>query len=96
VATLICLFRLYEPEAALSPQRQLAALVRMHQLVESGSQLIIATHSPILMAYPQATIFEVSDAGLRRIDYRGTEHYRVTKDFLDNPDGMIRALFSGK
>jgi predicted ATPase len=83
-----------EPEAALSPQRQLAALARIHQLVEDGSQFVIATHSPILMAYPHAEIWHCSDDGLARIAYEDTEHYRVTRDFLANPKRMLDVLLA--
>src|SRR5687767_611569 len=73
-----------EPEAALSPQRQLAVLTLLHRLVYHHSQLVIATHSPILLAYPQARIYEFSERGIHEIAYAETEHYRVTKDFLNN------------
>ena len=88
------LFMLDEPEAALSPQRQLAALARMHALVRQKSQFIIATHSPILMAYPDAAIFHFSAEGIQRVAYEDTEHYRVTRDFLANPARMLKALFN--
>lgn len=86
------LYILDEPEAALSPQRQLAALARIHDLVRERSQFIIATHSPILMAYPQARIYTCDGAGIRPIDYVDTEHYRVMHDFMVNPDRMLAAL----
>ncbi len=86
------LYVLDEPEAALSPQRQLAALSRIHQLVKAGSQFIIATHSPILMAYPDARIYACLPDGLRRTDYTDTEHYQVTHDFLANPQRMLDVL----
>lgn len=86
------LYLLDEPEAALSPQRQLAVLSRIHDLVRSNSQFIIATHSPILMAYPDAWIYACSATGLSRIDYFETEHYQVTHDFLSNPERMLRIL----
>lgn len=86
------LYLLDEPEAALSPARQLAALSRIHRLVQDGSQLIIATHSPILMAYPNATILEIGQHGIRPIAYADTEHFRVTRAFLQNPERMLREL----
>jgi len=86
------LFILDEPEAALSPQRQLVMLSRLHQLVELGSQFIIATHSPILMAYPNATIYECGERGIHPVAYEDTEHYRVTHDFLANPARMLKVL----
>jgi predicted ATPase len=81
-----------EPEAALSPQRQLAVLTLIHRLVRHHSQLVIATHSPILLAYPHARIYEFSERGLREIAYRDTEHFRVTRDFLADPARMIDLL----
>ena len=68
------LFILDEPEAALSPQRQLALLVRIHQLVQGGSQLIISTHSPILLAYPTSTTFLLDRTGIHKTRYEDTEH----------------------
>lgn len=81
-----------EPEAALSPQRQLAMIVRIHQLVECRSQFLIATHSPILMAYPHANIYHIGEQGMQLTHYKDTEHYRVTKDFLTNPESRIESL----
>lgn len=81
-----------EPEAALSPTRQLAALARLHQLVREGSQFIIATHSPILMAYPDAWIYEIGEDGLQRVAYEDTEHYLVTRDFLADPKRRLADL----
>jgi predicted ATPase len=88
------LFILDEPEAALSPQRQLALLVRLHQLVQSGSQLVISTHSPILLAYPRSTIYLLDRAGIRPTRYEETEHYAVTRAFLQDPAGRLRKLFA--
>jgi predicted ATPase len=85
-----------EPEAALSPQRQLAVLSRIHDLVNDDSQFVIATHSPILMAYPHATIYSCSVEGIRKVDYYETEHYRVTHDFLKNPKRMLDVLLDPK
>lgn len=86
------LYLLDEPEAALSPQRQLAVLARMHDLVQEESQFVIATHSPILMAYPKAYIYSFSADGIRRLDYYETEHYQVMHDFLIDPRRMLAAL----
>lgn len=86
------LYILDEPEAALSPQRQLAVLSRMHDLVTDQSQFIIATHSPILMAYPDSTIYRLSSEGIAEVAYEDTEHYQVTKDFLANPQRMLDIL----
>ena len=60
--------------------------------MRADSQFIIATHSPLLMAYPEADIFEFSEAGIRKVDYRDTEHYRLTRDFLNNPERSLRIL----
>lgn len=86
------LYLLDEPEAALSPQRQLAALARIHDLVVDDSQFIIATHSPILMAYPDAWIYQFDAGGVSRVAYEDTEHYQVLRAFLANPQRMLRNL----
>jgi predicted ATPase len=83
-----------EPEAALSPARQLTLLSLLHNLVTDGAQFLIATHSPILMAYPNATIFQMSDDGPFEIPYRETEHYAVTKRFLNQPEEMLEVLLN--
>ncbi|HKO47510.1 MAG TPA: AAA family ATPase [Polyangiaceae bacterium] len=87
------LFILDEPEAALSPQRQLALLARIHQLVLKGSQFVVSTHSPILMAYPGAKIFLLDKTGIHDVRYEDTEHYAVTKAFLQDPAGMLHRIF---
>jgi predicted ATPase len=86
------LYILDEPEAALSPQRQLAVLSRIHELVQDGSQFVIATHSPLLMAYPDACIYQCGADGVAPVAYEDTEHFRVTRDFLANPARMLRDL----
>ena len=86
------LYLMDEPEAALSPQRQLTALAAIHELVKKDSQFIIATHSPILLAYPNARIISFTEDGLESIAYEDTEHYRVTKGFLDNYPAQLRIL----
>jgi predicted ATPase len=86
------LYILDEPEAALSPQRQLAVLSRMHDLVLDESQFIIATHSPILMAYPDACIYRCDKDGLTQVAYQDTDHFKVTREFLANPERMLRVL----
>ncbi len=86
------MYILDEPEAALSPQRQLAVLSRIHDLVMDDSQFIIATHSPILMAYPDACIYHCSKDGVSQVAYEDTEHFQVTRDFLANPQRMLRVL----
>ena len=86
------LYLLDEPEAALSPQRQLTVLARIHELACQESQFVIATHSPILLALPQATIYECSDRGLMAVRYEDTQHYRVSRAFLEAPERMLREL----
>jgi len=86
------LYILDEPEAALSPQRQMSMLVMMHGLVGQGSQFIISTHSPILLAYPNATIYEIGENGLEELDYEQTDTYSVTKDFLENYAKRLKVL----
>jgi len=81
-----------EPEAALSPSRLLTLLVRMDDLVKQNSQFIIATHSPILMAYPHAEIFEIKNGKLKKTIYEETEHYKITRYFMNNPKKMIEDL----
>lgn len=89
------LYILDEPEAALSPSRQLAMISRLHQLVQSRSQFIIATHSPILMAYPNARIYQIDDEGLRHIAYEDTDHYQIARQFLINPSRFLDHLLPG-
>lgn len=87
------LYLLDEPEAALSPARQLTLLAEIHRLVEDGSQFLIATHSPILMAYPQGQILLLGEGPIHPVEYRETEHYQITKSFLEDPQRMLRVLF---
>lgn len=81
-----------EPEAALSPSRIMTLICEIHRLVNCRSQFIIATHSPILMAYPGAQILEFSENGICEVDYRRTEHYQLTRRFLENPEAMLKRL----
>ncbi|MBQ0798515.1 MAG: hypothetical protein KBT63_04465 [Porticoccaceae bacterium] len=81
-----------EPEAALSPAKQMAAISAIHQLVEQNSQFIIATHSPILLAYPRSRIYRFSASGIDQVAYEDTEHYEVTKDFLNHHEQMMKIL----
>ena len=83
-----------EPEAALSPARQLAMLSRMHELVQDRSQFIVATHSPLLMSYPDAWIYQINDDGIERVAYRDTEHYELTRSFLNSPESYLRGLLA--
>jgi predicted ATPase len=89
------LYILDEPEAALSPQRQLSFLRIIHDLVvPRHAQFLIATHSPILLAYPGATLYQFGEDGIREVAYRETDHYLVTKEFLSEPERMLRYLLS--
>ena len=81
-----------EPEAALSPQRQLSMLVRIHDLIRDFSQFVIATHSPLLLAYPDAWIYRFGDEGIQRVEYEDTDHFQITRNFLRDPKGMLQML----
>ena len=86
------LFILDEPEAALSPARQMSMICRMDELVNENCQFLIATHSPIIMAYPDAEILVLGEKGLVKTAYEDTEHYQVMKSFMNNHEGMLREL----
>ncbi len=89
------LYLLDEPEAALSPQRQLSFLRIIHELANPGhAQFIIATHSPILLAYPGARLYGFGEDGIREVAYKETDHYQVTRDFLNSPDRYFKYLFA--
>jgi predicted ATPase len=89
------LYILDEPEAALSPQRQLSFLRIIHELESSAqAQFLISTHSPILLSYPGAVLFSLDGDTIRHTTYRDTEHYRVTRDFLNAPERYFRHLFA--
>ena len=82
-----------EPEAALSPQKQLSFLVWLHEFIsKTHGQCIIATHSPIILAYPDAEIFSFDDNTVRAVKYKETGHYNLTKNFLNNPELYLRQL----
>ncbi len=87
------LYVLDEPEAALSPLRQMSMLRRMRDLVQQGCQFIVATHAPILLAYPGAWIYELDEHGVRRVDYDDTATVRVTREFLGDRDATLEELF---
>ena len=86
------IYILDEPEAALSPTRLLSLIVLIDMLVKKDSQFVIATHSPILLAFPNALIYELSEKGIESVLYKETEHYLLTKQFLENPDRMLKYL----
>lgn len=87
------LYILDEPEAALSPTGIMSMMVVMHDLAEKNSQFIISTHSPILMTYPDALLYELGETEIRKISYRETSHYMITKRFLNDPEKMLGRLF---
>jgi len=86
------IYILDEPEAALSPQRQIMFLSIIHELQKSA-QLLIATHSPILLGYPLADIYSFDSTPIQKIDYKETEHYQVTRRFLENRQFYLRGIF---
>ena len=86
------IYLLDEPEAALSPMRQLAFLDLLLQGVQKGSQFIIATHSPIILSYPEAQIFQFDGGRLKETVYQDLEHVRFTKDFLQNPKAFLHHI----
>ena len=81
-----------EPEAGLSVVRQMALIAEIHQAVERGAQFLIATHSPILLAVPGASILEINEAGMHPIDYGDAEAVRATREFLADPQGTVDYL----
>ncbi len=83
-----------EPEAALSPTRQFTALTLIHRLVEMGSQFVIATHSPILLTYPDAIIYSFDGPSIQPIPYEETSHYLITKDYLSNYKERLETLLN--
>ncbi len=89
------LFILDEPEAAVSPMRMLRLMIGIHDLAEKGAQFIISTHSPILITLPGADIIQFTEEGLAHVSYQETEHFQVTKAFLDSPERMLDILFDG-
>jgi predicted ATPase len=88
------LYILDEPEAALSPTGCMALLRRFHDLADQGSQFVIATHSPILMSYPGALIYLLTDDGPRQASWEDLDHVRITREFLNQPNVVLDALFT--
>jgi predicted ATPase len=86
-------FVLDEPEAALSVRGVLALMRRMHDLAAEGSQFVISTHSPILLGYPRATIYFLSERGIEKTTYESTEVVELTRSFLADRDQFLRHLF---
>lgn len=87
------LYILDEPEAALSPLRQISMLARINELVQQGSQFIISTHSPIIMAYPDAKILQISDEGMSEVALEESNHYLLMKQFFEDKDRLLHHLF---
>lgn len=88
------IYILDEPEAALSPQRQLSFLKIIHDLESSDhAQFFISTHSPIILSYPGAVLFNLDGDTIRKVAYSETEHYLVTRDFLNSPERYFKHLF---
>ncbi|MBE6881601.1 MAG: ABC transporter ATP-binding protein [Ruminococcaceae bacterium] len=91
------LYILDEPEAALSPQSIMTLIAQMGRLTkEEDSQFIIATHSPMIMAFPGARVYEFSEEGIEEKDYRETEHFQLMKSFMQNPDRMMRYILENE
>ena len=86
------IYLLDEPEAALSPSRQMTLLVLMNELVKKNSQFIIATHSPMLMTFPGAQVIELTEDDIRTVPYDQTDHFQLTKRFLNQPEKMLDIL----
>lgn len=86
------LYILDEPEAALSPMRLMELICYIKKLVDNNSQFIISTHSPILMTFPDAEVIEITQEEIKSVDYKETEHFLITKRFMDSPEQMIKNL----
>lgn len=87
------IYILDEPEAALSPMRMMRLMCNINNLVKNGSQFIISTHSPILMTFPNADVLEITQKGIKSVPFAETEHFQITKRFLNNPEQMHKYLF---
>ena len=86
------LYLLDEPEAALSPQRQLTLLIEISRLAKQGAQFIIASHSPILLGIPEAQILSFDEGVIHPCDYTETESYQVTEMFINNREYLLKRL----
>lgn len=86
------LYILDEPEAALSPMRLMRLMYRIKELVVKNSQFIISTHSPILMTFPGAEVLEITQEGIQSVNYKDTEHFMITKRFMDAPEKIVEDL----
>ena len=84
-----------EPESALSPSRQIEFLKLMRRMDEAGHcQVVMATHSPLLMAYPNATLLRLTKYGLEPVRVQDTDHFKAMREFCDDPKGFIEAVFA--
>lgn len=91
------IYILDEPDAALSPQRQLSFLKILHDLEKSGhAQFLISSHSPIILSYPGAILYSLDGDAIEEVDYHETEHYLITKDFLNSPERFFKYLFEAE
>ena len=88
------LYLLDEPEAPLSPQSQLGLMEMLTEMLGKDAQFVVATHSPILLAYPAASIYLFSHSGIRAVSYEETEHFQLTRDFLLNRAAFLEDLFA--
>ena len=86
------IYILDEPEAALSPMRLMRLMYCIKELVDKNSQFIISTHSPILMTYPGAEVLEITEDSIESVNYKDTEHFIVTKRFMDAPERIVEDL----
>lgn len=89
------MYILDEPEAALSPAKLLTLIAEINLLVKNNSQFIIATHSPMLLTFPGAAVYQFSEAGIQTVSYQQTEHFQLAKRFLDNPERMLAEVLDG-
>ena len=96
INSILAVYILDEPEAALTPMCLLDMIVEIDRLVQDDSQFIISTHSLILMVFPGVTILEMGDHGIHAVSYRQTEHYECTRRFLENPERMLQMLLADK
>ncbi|MCC2647129.1 MAG: hypothetical protein K0R02_1194 [Rickettsiaceae bacterium] len=91
------IFLFDEPEAALSPIRQIKFLKLLHQMKKhTNSQFIIITHSPIIMSYPDADIYNFIDGDIKKTNIKQVEHYRVVRDFINNPEKYLAEIMDGQ
>jgi len=90
------LYILDEPEAALSPQRQLTLLILIHDLAQRGAQFFIATHSPILLGMPEASILSFDNGKISEVKYEDTESYKITELFINNKESLLNNLLNNK